>query len=392
MGNNILFLLNDTGLMDKDMAHGFKQAGMNLCVEVLTIGKTQEGHAVQLFSIRKLTRILERFKPDIVFSFNGYGLDNEGALANEYSRRGIPFVTWFVDKPRSSELGHSFVKPNTFSFVFDRTYISILREAGFDNVFYLPLATNPDRFRPVNGVLGKRDVCFVGGSDYGKIRYLARNLDNMVGKIDERLFEAIEVAINGQMEAMDEDTWVVTGKALDSYGIYYNNYPDILKDMLEGFVEREASLRVRLRVIQEISSNFDMAVYGDSLWRKVVGDKYRGRVNYFNDDIVKVYNMHPVHVNISKFQLRTAINQRPFDISACGGFVLSDERSELRDMFEEDEIISYNSIEDLIDKVGYYLNNDIKRDEIAKKARCKVLREHTYLHRSEEIVGRVMGY
>lgn len=162
--------------------------------------------------------------------------------------------------------------------------------------------------------------------------------------------------------------------------------------MLDGFVEREASLRVRLRVIQEISSNFDMAVYGDSLWRKVVGDKYRGRVNYFNDDIVKVYNMHPVHVNISKFQLRAAINQRPFDISACGGFVFSDERSELREMFEEDEIISYNSIEDLIDKVGYYLNNDIKRDEIAKKARHRVLREHTYLHRAEEIVGRVMGY
>jgi spore maturation protein CgeB len=165
----------------------------------------------------------------------------------------------------------------------------------------------------------------------------------------------------------------------------------MLKDMLEAFVEREASFRLRLEIIKNINDIFDSVVYGDGMWAKVVGNGYMGKVNYFNDDIVMAYNRYAVHVNISKFQLKEAINQRPFDISACGGFVLMDERSDLREMFDEDEIVSYKSSKDLINKIKYYLKSDSERVEIAGRTKRKVLAEHTYLHRIENIIGNVMG-
>jgi hypothetical protein len=84
----MLFFMNPTGLMDRDMAYSLKKAGVNLFTHILTMGKNTEGHTTQIFSVKEIIRTIEEFKPDMVFSFNGYGLDNEGALALEYSKRG----------------------------------------------------------------------------------------------------------------------------------------------------------------------------------------------------------------------------------------------------------------------------------------------------------------
>ena len=94
-----------------------------------------------------------------------------------------------------------------------------------------------------------------------------------------------------------------------------------------------------------------LAVYGDELWAKAFGAAWRGKANYFGDEIVRVYNRHTVHVNISKFQLVSAINQRPFDIAACGGFVLTDERECLHELFSADEVVVYRDPDELADPI-----------------------------------------
>ena len=131
MSRNVLFFLDSTGLMDRDMAIGFKKAGVNLYIEILNRGKTQDGHTVEFFSSERMINILETFKPDIIFSFNGNGLDNDGFLSNQYAIRGIPFVTWFVDMPRRFDIGNKYVKPDTYTFTFDRGYLSTLKGLGF---------------------------------------------------------------------------------------------------------------------------------------------------------------------------------------------------------------------------------------------------------------------
>lgn len=385
----ILFLFNPTGLMDRDMAYSFKKAGLNLYTEKITLGETQEGHSVELFSSEKMTQILDTFKPDMVFSFDGRGLDNEGFLAHEYAKRGVPFVTWFVDQPKESNFGKRYVRSNTIVFAFDRDYIPMLNKVGFDNIFYLPLATNPDRFKPVDSVQRQSKVCFVGESDYERIRYFASNIDSMVEGAGDEFYYAVKSAINTQRNSPGRDTWRIVKKALDNYDINTKSLPTIVKDMLEGFVEREASLRQRLEVIQTLSGRFDTIIYGDSLWGKAIKSGYMGKANYFNDDIVKVYNRYDIYVNVSRFQLKNAINQRPYDISACGGFLITDERHDLREQFDEDEMISFKSTDELVDKIKFFLHKDTKREQIARKAREKVLARHTYLKRIEEIM-RVM--
>ena len=128
MGRKVFMFIKPTGLMDTDMVQGFTKLNTDLHTEIIKIEKTAEGHTAQLFSSKNITRILDTFKPEMIFSFNGFGLDNEGNLSHEYAKRGIPFVTWFVDKPRKADFKKSYVKSNSYMFVFDRSYLALLKE------------------------------------------------------------------------------------------------------------------------------------------------------------------------------------------------------------------------------------------------------------------------
>jgi spore maturation protein CgeB len=391
MIKKVLFFLKRDGLMDRDMAHGFVEAGMELKTEVLHLGKTSEGHTVQMFSSKAAVDLMDRFKPDMVFSFNGYGSDNDGFLAGQYARRGIPFVTWFVDMPKRVNIGNDFVKPNTYLFVFDATDIVWMKRIGFDHVYHLPLATNPDRFRILDGVRKENTICFVGDSNHKTIQYLAKNIDRHVQVMPESFYAAVERAIECLLHAEVDTPERLLWDSFSRHGLSIGNYSELVKDLLEAFVEREASLRRRLDVIRRLHSDCGVVVYGDGLWREVVGTNHRGKVNYFNDDIVETYNRHTIHINISKFQLRRAINQRPFDVSACGGFLLTDGREDLRQLFGHNEMVSYASIEDLLDKIAYFRKNDAERQVLAENARRKTINCHTYKHRVVEIVKKVSG-
>jgi len=385
----IFFFLKPSGLMDRDTVAGFREEGHDVRVHTLRMGQTRQGHEVQFFSTKDIIETLDSFRPDMIFSFNGFGLDKNGILARAYESRGIPFVTWFVDMPQPADLGTNFVAGNSYIFVFDRIYISLLNEAGFNRIDYLPLATNPHRFRNINGVVRRDTVCFVGESDYKTIQYAIRNIGEMVGTAAPAFLDAMDASITQQIRMPENDAWSIVTDVFPRYGQDVSGYPEVLKNLIAAFIEREASLRQRLAIISGVAKRFNTVVYGDDLWANVVSDGFRGRAHYFNDEIVEAYNASSIYVNVSKYQLKQAINQRPFDISACGGFVLTDERADLRTLFTEREIISYATLDDLVDKIAYYREHEKTRTAIAHRARTRVLADHTYQCRSRTIMMRL---
>ena len=384
----ILFLMNAKGLMDRDLIYALKKAGHEVLVDQITTARTPEGHQAELISSEHFIEALEGFRPGMVFSFNGRGVDNEGFCASEMHKRGIPFVTWYVDQPRPSSMGKRYRADNTWIFCFERHFVPQLKDWGFGQAFYLPLATNPDRFRPL-GLEAEPSVCFVGDSDYARIDYLARNLDRQLGKLGDVFYDVLDRAINLLLGRPGCPAGPLVQAAVREAPFTWEGLTTDQQDMLEGFVEREAGLRQRLAYLAGLNEHFDLAIYGDDLWRKSFGERLRGKANYFDDTIVKVYNRHAVQVNISKFQLVSAINQRPFDVSACGGFVLTDERESLRELFAPDEVVAYRDMDELVELAGYYLENEAERRRMAQKARERVLAEHTYGHRMEEVFRRV---
>lgn len=67
--------------------------------------------------------------------------------------------------------------------------------------------------------------------------------------------------------------------------------------------------------------------------------------------------------------IKSGIPQRAFDIMGCGGLLMSNYQPELAEYFiPGEDLVLYDSVDDLIQKIDYYLSHEEERLQIAKMA------------------------
>jgi spore maturation protein CgeB len=83
---------------------------------------------------------------------------------------------------------------------------------------------------------------------------------------------------------------------------------------------------------------------------------------------------------------RSQIKGRTFEVPGSGGFLLTDQVAHLEDYFELDrELGVFDSTDDLVERIGWWLEHPDERSAAAEAGYRRVLAEHTYDHRFEEI-------
>jgi len=115
------------------------------------------------------------------------------------------------------------------------------------------------------------------------------------------------------------------------------------------------------------------------------------------EEYVKIFNSSRINLNLHSSlthpgvdPLGDFINPRTYEIAACGGFQLVDRRGYMGETFEiDDEMVTFSDIDDLREKIGFYLEHPEKREEIAKASRRRVLCEHTFVHRMARMINIV---
>lgn len=113
------------------------------------------------------------------------------------------------------------------------------------------------------------------------------------------------------------------------------------------------------------------------------------------EEYTKIFCGTDVNINLHSSNERDGVdpfgdfvNPRTFELAACGAFQLVDERSLLPEIFEAGkEVITFKDKKDLRDKIDYYLAHPEERKKIAETARTKVLNQHTYGHRLQEMLS-----
>jgi spore maturation protein CgeB len=81
-----------------------------------------------------------------------------------------------------------------------------------------------------------------------------------------------------------------------------------------------------------------------------------------------------------------ANNMRLYEATGMGALLITDERSNLGELFTPGkEIVTYKDSSDLTEKVRYYLDHDYERDLIARAGQARTLSEHTYKIRMKEL-------
>lgn len=111
-------------------------------------------------------------------------------------------------------------------------------------------------------------------------------------------------------------------------------------------------------------------------------DKCHGSNNAVNENFgLKMYdNLAKSKITFNKHcnaAENEADNMRLFQATGLGTCLLTENSKNIKDLFNEDEIITYNSIDECVEKVNYYLNNDNERNNITKKGQLRTLKDHT---------------
>jgi spore maturation protein CgeB len=82
-----------------------------------------------------------------------------------------------------------------------------------------------------------------------------------------------------------------------------------------------------------------------------------------------------------------ANNMRLYEATGVGTMLITDSKDNLRDMFEPGtEVLAYRTPEECAQMIQYYLDHNKEREVIAKAGQERTLREHTYCHRTQELL------
>ena len=126
----------------------------------------------------------------------------------------------------------------------------------------------------------------------------------------------------------------------------------------------------RKKIIEELKDfGINVKCFGKG-WGEIIDDK----------QLPLVMNNSKININFSKSrgnQLQT--KARIFEIIGAGGFCISEKSNEIKDFFRENhEIVIFNNLAELRNKIKYYLKNEIKRKSICNKGYWRCSKNYSY--------------
>jgi len=341
--------------------------------------------------LSRLVRSLKTLRPHFVLTVNHLGVDHEGVLTGLLSRMDIPLASWFVDNPYLAlAIYRRPAARRTAMFTWDSDNIEPLRQSGFASVYHLPLATDEQRFAPDrHGGLDKpwrARVSFVGNSMVLKtglrLEYsrATPGLRQAFADLAEGFGEHPAWSVRAYLAERRPDLW-------DEFAALGDPSRQLA---FETAVIWESTRRYRRRCLQELMP-FSPLIVGDEGWMATFKDRESEftrlpELSYY-EELPDFYPLSDVNFNCTSLQMKGAVNQRVFDVPACGAFLLTDRRAQMEALFEPGkEMAVYDHPGEIADLTRHYLAHPEERARMAKAARRRVLAEHTYTTRMSRMI------
>ncbi len=143
----------------------------------------------------------------------------------------------------------------------------------------------------------------------------------------------------------------------------------------------------------EIFKDYDLKIWGTSYPRWLqspLRPKYPG-IYVAELEKSKAFNAAKIVLNTMIYAEIEGVNCRLFEAAGCGAFQIADWKPALDSLFKpEREVVTFETRDELKEKVDYYLSRPEERQQIADRAYARAHREHTYEMRLREMF-RVMG-
>lgn len=344
---------------------------------------------------------------DLVFSVNFYAV-----IAGICFQENIRYAAWTCDTPLLSMLHPSVTYPTSHIFTFDQAEYQKFVKKGVPHIHYLPLAgmeichtqsppfpytASPPDSRPAADEL--YDISFVG-SLYEKNRY-------------EEMCFALPDKLRGYMDAILEAGRHISGGDFISRMLTENILSEVCQYVfLEGETLSKEALRIHFETAV-ISYKIAADTRANTLWllsqshpvhlftstppdHPMMADydlpnhlSLHAPVDY-RQEMPEIFRQSKINLNFTIPNITDGVPLRVFDILSCGGFLLTDCRSALGELFQDgQELVVFHGMEDMMKKADYYLNHPAQRKEIARRGMEKVRSLHTYDIRLTEMFRKL---
>lgn len=341
---------------------------------------------------------------DMVFTVNYFPL-----ISNVCERTGVKYVSWTCDNPLISMYHESVFHACNYIFTFDKTNYLEFRGMGVKHIWYLPLAVDTERMDALLGAPEKPerrnatqdsemrkyrgDVAFVGSL------YERNSYDKIKNRLPEYLRGYFDAVMEAQLNISGANIVepMLTMNILEQLQEYFQleksegSFSDlglIFQTTVLGFKIAEIERR---RALIELSKHYKVNVYSNSDVSDLLRIQYCGSVDYWSE-MPKVFRMSKINLNFTIPNIKSGIPLRIWDVLGCGGFLLTNYQAEIPYYFKEGEdLVCFDSLEDLCEKVGYYLEHEEERKRIAWNGYRKVREKHSYIERIRTILDTVAG-
>lgn len=339
---------------------------------------------------------------DMVFTVNYFPL-----ISNVCERTGVKYVSWTCDNPLISMYHESVFHACNYIFTFDKTNYLEFRGMGVKHIWYLPLAVDTERMDALLGVPEKPerrnatqdsemrkyrgDVAFVGSL------YERNSYDKIKNRLPEYLRGYFDAVMEAQLNISGANIVepMLTTNILEQLQEYFQleksegSFSDlglIFQTTVLGFKIAEIERR---RALIELSKHYKVNVYSNSDVSDLLRIQYCGSVDYWSE-MPKVFRMSKINLNFTIPNIKSGIPLRIWDVLGCGGFLLTNYQAEIPYYFKEGEdLVCFDGLEDLCEKVGYYLEHEEERKRIAWNGYRKVREKHSYIERIHTILDTV---
>lgn len=379
-----------TAVYEDAIKHAFKRIGVNL--DSFTCGSFDYNNDENIFTAVEnyLIQCQSTNIPcDFVFSVNYIPV-----LSKVCEKHGVKYISWSMDSPLSTLYSKTISNECNYFFTFDRVQLNEAVCLGAKHVYSMPCGSGAMTCGESQGYM--YDISFLGNL-YNNGR---DDMYSTINTLPDRLKGFYEGIMQAQMqvygynfiqELINADMWNETRKCVTINGDA--EYVDAYENHFVEMLNRHISRMERKKVLEEVGNRWQVDLYtgSDISELDTKGIINHGYADYFKD-MPKIFAGSKINLNITSKSIISGIPLRVFDIMSCGGFVLSNYQPELAELFENGrEVVMYDSIPDLLNKIEYYLAHDDEREEIAHNGYLKVKEHYTFEKCLEKILDTVFG-
>ena len=307
----------------------------------------------------------------------------------------VPYVCWTVDNPDFELFSNTIELPVNRIFMFDRSQYNKFAPKNPDNIFYMPLACDYEAWNSFELSAQDHknydcDISFIGSTYEEKCKYndIVKDLSDFTkGYVDGLIAAQINVyGYNFLEDAMTDEFVKQFKKEVGWYPLGEDYTEDDKAIIADTYIGYKCTEQERFMTLKNISEHFKLDLWTLSDTKRFPKANVRGGADSVTM-MPKIFKCSKINLSMTNRPIRTGMPLRMFDTMGAGGFLLSNFQAEIPEYFEIGKDLEvYESQEDLLNKIAYYLEHEDERKEIAKNGQEKVKNEHSYKLKIQKIM------